>query len=213
MATLKSIEELGPRGRAKRSQILAAARQLFLEQGFERTSMEAIRLAAAVSKPTLYQHYAGKEGLFADVLATIVHELAGRWLTAAELGELAVDSPPALRATLMILAQRILTSFMQPEYLALVRIVVAELPRFPQLGQIYRAAGPDRGLRTIATLLEAARMHRTAQITDMDAAARLFLGPILSYALIDGLLETNHHHNPTPAQLEALVDLFLKAIS
>ena len=41
----------------KRAQILAAAQELFLANGYKRTSMEAIRAAADVSKPTLYTHY------------------------------------------------------------------------------------------------------------------------------------------------------------
>ena len=63
-----SAEELSPRARAKRVQIVGAGRRLFLERGFERTSMEAIRAEAGVSKPTRYSYYQGKDALFDAVL-------------------------------------------------------------------------------------------------------------------------------------------------
>ena len=78
---LKPIEELGPLSQAKREQILAAAQRLFLERGFERTSMEAIREHAGVSKPTLYNHYSSKEVLFADVIGEVMKKIAGEWIT------------------------------------------------------------------------------------------------------------------------------------
>ena len=57
------LEELSPRSRAKREQIIQAAKLLFLKDGYKRTSMEAIRAEAQVSKPTLYNHFENKEAL------------------------------------------------------------------------------------------------------------------------------------------------------
>ena len=67
-------EHVTSRTKAKRAQILAAARRLFLQHGFAQTSTEAIRLEAGVSKETLYRYYASKEDLFADVLQQMTLE-------------------------------------------------------------------------------------------------------------------------------------------
>lgn len=210
---LKSLEELGPRGRAKRGQILGAARRLFLERGFERTSMEAIRGEAGVSKPTLYNHYPGKEELFADVLGGIVDDIAGDWLPAVEVGEAPLNSRRELREALMELARGAVAGLMRPEYLALVRVVVAETPRFPRLGEIFRSAGPERGLTAVSTLLKNARERGVVEVVDPDVAARAFLGPILSYVLMDGLLLAGKPRRPAHERIEEIVDLFMKAIT
>jgi AcrR family transcriptional regulator len=64
--------EKGPqgrrRGRGARERILRAARQLFRDQGINRTGMDQLCAVAAVSKRTLYQHFPGKDALIAEHL-------------------------------------------------------------------------------------------------------------------------------------------------
>ncbi|AXL91767.1 TetR family transcriptional regulator [Streptomyces sp. CB09001] len=64
--------EKGPtgrrRGRGARERILGASRQLFREQGINRTGMDQLCAAAEVSKRTVYQHFAGKDELVAEYL-------------------------------------------------------------------------------------------------------------------------------------------------
>jgi AcrR family transcriptional regulator len=52
-------------GRERREQLLSVARALFAEKGFEATSIEEIAARAGVSKPVVYEHFGGKEGLYA----------------------------------------------------------------------------------------------------------------------------------------------------
>ena len=73
-------------GRQRRAQLLAVGRRLFAEKGFEGTSVEEIAATAGVSKPVVYEHFGGKEGLYAVVvdremaslLSGITASLAGR---------------------------------------------------------------------------------------------------------------------------------------
>ncbi len=64
--------EKGPRGlrrgRGARERILGASRQLFRDQGINRTGIDQICTVAEVSKHTLYQHFAGKDELIAECL-------------------------------------------------------------------------------------------------------------------------------------------------
>ena len=72
------------RGTERREQLIEVARRLFAEKGFEGTSVEEIAASAEVSKPVVYEHFGGKEGLYAVVvdrevgylLATIESALA-----------------------------------------------------------------------------------------------------------------------------------------
>jgi len=55
-------------GKQRREQLLDIGRQLFAERGYESTSVEEIAAKAGVSKPVVYEHFGGKEGLYAVVV-------------------------------------------------------------------------------------------------------------------------------------------------
>jgi AcrR family transcriptional regulator len=55
-------------GKERREQLLDVGRRLFAERGFEGTSIEEIAAQAGVSKPVVYEHFGGKEGLYAVVV-------------------------------------------------------------------------------------------------------------------------------------------------
>jgi len=55
-------------GQERREQLLDVGRRLFAERGFEGTSVEEIAAKANVSKPVVYEHFGGKEGLYAVVV-------------------------------------------------------------------------------------------------------------------------------------------------
>ena len=55
-------------GVARREQLVAVGRSLFAEKGFDATSVEEIAARAKVSKPVVYEHFGGKEGLYAVVV-------------------------------------------------------------------------------------------------------------------------------------------------
>src|SRR5437588_12299080 len=55
-------------GRERREQLLDVGRSLFAERGFEATSIEEVASRAGVSKPVVYEHFGGKEGLYAVVV-------------------------------------------------------------------------------------------------------------------------------------------------
>jgi len=55
-------------GKERREQLVSVARALFAEKGFEATSIEEIAARAGVSKPVVYEHFGGKEGIYAVVV-------------------------------------------------------------------------------------------------------------------------------------------------
>src|SRR5437660_6958649 len=62
-------------GKERREQLLGVGRRLFAERGFEGTSIEEIAAQAGVSKPVVYEHFGGKEGLYAVVVDREVERL------------------------------------------------------------------------------------------------------------------------------------------
>lgn len=71
-------------GKERREQLIGVARAVFAERGFEAASIEEIAERAAVSKPVVYEHFGGKEGLYAVVVDREVGHLLGLIAVALE---------------------------------------------------------------------------------------------------------------------------------
>lgn len=206
-------EELGPRARAKRDQILTGARRVFLRDGFAAASTDDIAAEAKVSKRTLYVYYPSKEELFADVMRRLtIENPQTRALESIE--EMSPGDRGELRRDLMELAQKIVATMMQPDYLALLRTTIADTHRFPQLGGLFRATVPERALRSFAVFVERSR-ERGVVSPDVegDTAARMFIGPLLTYAILNGLFAEGPPRQPGTEKLEEIVDMYIKAIT
>jgi len=209
---LSQPQELTPRARAKRDQIRAGAQRLFLERGFAGTSTDAIASESGVSKQTLYVYYPSKEDLLADVLQHLIHEDPQIQLSVLDGGNL--ETPDEVRRALTFLAQGLIQNLMQPDYLALARVVIAETPRLPQLGSLFRSVVPQRVLGNVSAILEGAREGGVIRAVDADAASRMFAGALLTYVLLDGLLVGDDlTRPPAPERTAEVITLFMKAIS
>jgi AcrR family transcriptional regulator len=71
-------------GAQRRQQLLDVGRTLFAERGFEATSIEEIAARAKVSKPVVYEHFGGKEGLYAVVVDREMQRLLGNFTSALQ---------------------------------------------------------------------------------------------------------------------------------
>ncbi|MBA2426077.1 MAG: TetR/AcrR family transcriptional regulator [Actinobacteria bacterium] len=65
-------------GQERREQLLDVGRALFAERGFEAASIEEIAQRAKITKPVIYEHFSGKEGLYAVIVDREVQRLLGR---------------------------------------------------------------------------------------------------------------------------------------
>jgi AcrR family transcriptional regulator len=71
----------------RREQLIVIGRQLFAERGFDATSVEEVAARAKVSKPVVYEHFGGKEGLYAVVVDREVRSLLDRVAAALTAGD------------------------------------------------------------------------------------------------------------------------------
>jgi len=69
-------------GAERRRQLLDVGRELFAQKGFEATSIEEIAAHADVSKPVVYEHFGGKDGLYALVVDREMQSLLGQFSAA-----------------------------------------------------------------------------------------------------------------------------------
>ena len=119
-------------------------------------------VAAGVSKRTLYARFTGKAALLQVVVARLVE----RWLPPLDAG---MGQAHGLEATLLAAARVMLATALVPEALALHRLIVAEIGRFPELAQVMREAGAGVGHERLAGVLS----H--AGIADPGWAAEQFM--------------------------------------
>lgn len=201
------------RARRKREQILDAARGLFLAHGYAHTSTEAVRRGAGISKETLYRYYRTKEELFADVLRRLTLEHLQQPFQADEALSPESDRRD-VEKVLRRLVGEIAETMMQPDYLGLLRIVIAESARFPHLGELFRKTVPEQGISSIVEFLKRLGEKGLTAKIDTEAAARMLLGSLLTYALMDGILAGgNEPQAPEPKRIRAIADLFVRTIS
>lgn len=205
--------DLSPRARAKRDQILAGARRVFLRYGFVGAGTDAISAEAGVSKQTLYVYYPSKEDLFVDVLRELTLENPHMRVVESMEG-MAPKSRAELRRNLLEIAHKMIETLMQPEYLALLRTIIADTQRFPHLGELFRATVPERAIKSLSVLLERARENGVVRDVDLEIASRMLVGPLLTYAVLDGLLVPEGPlRTPDPERIEKVVDLYMRAIA
>jgi AcrR family transcriptional regulator len=88
-------------GAERRRQLLDIGRELFAQKGFEATSIEEIAAHADVSKPVVYEHFGGKDGLYAAVVDREMQLLLGRF--GAALGDPGSPRELLQRAALVLL--------------------------------------------------------------------------------------------------------------
>jgi len=171
----------------KAEAILAAAEQAFLAAGFGAVTMDAIARDAGVSKATVYAHFAGKEELFGAVVARVSERRFGGF--SAE----ALD-PADIEASLTTIAIRFLDLVLSPEGIAVNRIIVGEVTRFPVLGELFWAAGPERTRAQIEAFLRRADKVGSLAVDDARLAAEQFVALVRGEIHLRRLL----HLDPVP---------------
>ncbi|WP_213765541.1 TetR/AcrR family transcriptional regulator [Caballeronia sp. dw_19] len=125
--------------------ILDAATAMFLQYGFGGASLERIAEAAGAGKATLYSRYNGKEALF----SAVVTRNCERSL------RIVFDAPQsaALAQRLVSVTQTLVTRLLSDEVIGLIRMVVADAPRFPSLAKLTSDAGRSRAIEAVATMI------------------------------------------------------------
>ncbi|MBL4915804.1 TetR/AcrR family transcriptional regulator [Szabonella alba] len=151
----------------KYDQVLAGARLVFLQQGFEGASVDDIAREAGVSKATLYSYVPDKRLLFLEVAKAECCRLADE-------AEANIGCDCTLREALTIAARTLVDFFTSDFFLRMYRIFVAESERFPELGREFYANGPQLGRERMVRFFEDAEARGLVMIADKSLAADQF---------------------------------------
>ena len=195
----------GHDGGAKRRQIMDGARTAFLSAGFDGASMNDIARAAGVSKGTLYAYFSSKDELFEAIIRAEKAQTAERLCVFRREGE--------AREMLTDFGVRLLRRMCEPGNLALVRVVIAAVEKFPNVGRAFYEAGPLFGATRLANELSALEAAGALKIPDPERAAWHFLDLCHSNVfkrLLFGVVESVSD-GEIEAAVKAGVEVFLNA--
>jgi TetR/AcrR family transcriptional regulator, mexJK operon transcriptional repressor len=145
----------------KRAEILRAARPILLRDGLGGTTLDRVAAEGRISKMTLYRHFPSKEALF-EGLVTAMCEYMREGLENAPSAN--VDKPAA--KGLADELRDFTSALIEPDALALYRLIVADGWRFPDLSRVFDQSGMRIIRRRIAQLLESGGVpaNRSGQV-------------------------------------------------
>ncbi len=185
----------------KRRMLILAATALFLDKGYDGTSMDDIAAKAMVSKPTVYKYFSDKEQLFAEIVHATTDQTADLVCVIAET----LGNHADIDTGLTVLARRFIHALMQPQLLRLRRLVIANAGRFPDVGRSWYEQGFERVLTTLATSFQDLADRKLLRVDDPLMAANHFVGLLLWIPVNKAMFTGDHHASPDELERYAVV--------
>jgi AcrR family transcriptional regulator len=147
----------GPRAKAtradkaafRRDAILAAALEEFSARGYAAARLEDVALRAGVGKGTIYLHFRDKEALFQELVTTMLVPFIAN-----------IEAAPPVGLPIRLVLERLVDLFVREIYgterRKLIRLIMTEGPRFPQLAEFHYEHVVKRAIAGMRALLDAA---------------------------------------------------------
>jgi TetR/AcrR family transcriptional regulator, mexJK operon transcriptional repressor len=200
------------RGRPTRAQaaqldqkLREAAVSTFLENGYDRATMEMIAEAAGITKRTLYARYPDKRAVFLDVIPWALTRSVERDSTTDIDGD-------DLEAALLAIGRGALKRALDPDIVRLHRIAMNESARFPEFAVSAETFGWSRRHRQVMELLRRHQATGDIDVDDVELAAEHFLAlvEVLPARLADfGVYRSRRQEQ---RHLKHAVHLFLRGV-
>ncbi|MEL6355140.1 MAG: TetR/AcrR family transcriptional regulator, partial [Cyanobacteria bacterium J06627_28] len=181
----------------KAEAILLGALEMFTVQGYAAASMSQIAATAGVSKPTLYSYFKDKEGLFTALIEQILAR-ARHPLDSLTIGH---DPHASPKDVFRQIARTVVTEFASNQrLLLLMRLIIGESGRFPELAKTFVREIEKPMFDQISAYL---KFHPSVQVKDPMVTARIFVGALVHYLLIQHVL---HGEEIVPLAGDRMID-------
>lgn len=178
----------------KAVQILQGAMQEFLQNGYAGTSMDKVAATAGVSKPTVYNYFKDKEGLFRALIQYVAETRCQQ-----VMGDAGLEGHP--EAVLRRLVGNAIESELKDlDYQNFVRLVAGESGRFPQLGQAFVEYLTKPAIDQLTDYLTTCP---ELDLPDPEATARVVLGTTIFFIMTQSIM---HGEQIMPMEPQRLVD-------
>ena len=167
---------------ARREAILAAALEEFCARGFAAARLDDVAKRADVAKGTIYLHFRDKEALFQEIVGTMLVPMIS-----------ALESPPPPDEPIRIVLERFADLFIREVYSTnrrdVLRLVMTEGPRFPQLAEFYYRNVVGRAVAAMRVLLQRAADHGEIVHPSLLGYPQLVVAPMIMAIVWSGLFE------------------------
>jgi AcrR family transcriptional regulator len=183
----------------RRAAIVAAALDEFVARGFTATRLDDVAKRAGVAKGTIYLHFKDKEALFEELVRTAIVPVVERITT----------PPPALgsiRDRLEMFANTFIEEVANTRRADIIRLIVAEGPRFPAIADFYYREVISRGLAAMRMLIEAAIARGEIRQRELKNFPQILVAPAIVAIIWKSLFE---RHSPLDARAMLSVHLDL----
>jgi AcrR family transcriptional regulator len=193
---------------ARPSEILEAALAVFAQKGLTAARMDDIAKRAGVTKGTIYLYFESKDAVFKALLS---ESLGERLRASAAMVEAFEGPTPQLLADIL----RFVGGFVATtDRVALFKLVIAEIAKFPVLHRFYREEVIDRGLGLWEAILRRGIERGEFRPVAIEHVARVCIGPILVAALWRTLFEQfDSQPYDVPAMIETHIDILLHGLA
>jgi AcrR family transcriptional regulator len=182
---------------ARREAIVAAALSEFTERGYAAARLDDVAKRAGVAKGTIYLHFKDKEALFQHLVTTMLGPLVAQ-----------LEKLPDNDAPLRVVLQRLFALFTKELYGArrrdVLRLVMTEGPRFPQLAEFYYRHVVERAMASLRGLIDRARARGELRDDRLSQFPQLVVAPGLIAIIWSGLFDRF-----APLDLEGLMRVHL----
>jgi TetR/AcrR family transcriptional repressor of mexJK operon len=153
-----------PANEALGQTIVEAACELFVELGFQATTLDKVAQRAKVSKLSIYRHFENKEALFSAAIAARCHQFAPQALFEGVDGS-AEDQ-------LMAVGSSLLRTLLSPDVRSVEAMIMADKTK--SLSKLHYEAGPAHVIAQIEALLRQLHAKAVLNVPDPLRSARLF---------------------------------------
>jgi AcrR family transcriptional regulator len=155
-----------PANEALGQTIVSAANELFVELGFQATTMDKVAQRAKISKLSIYRHFENKEALFSAAMAAHCHPFA--------LQALFEGADGSAEDQLMAMGSSLLRALLSPDVRNVEAMVLADKTNQKSLGKLHYEAGPAHVIAQIEALLRQLHAKAILHVPDALRSARLF---------------------------------------
>lgn len=186
--------------RSKRKQIVQAAINVFLEQGYAATTLQRVAEEAGVIRATIYSHFADKNELF----KAIIEELTVNQLGSDFKERILACSP---KEFVYLMRDFVAMRKQNKEYLALLRTVIGESERFPELARLYFQTIHSQGMQVAQKYFE---QHPELGFKNAQSLTQVVCGSMMAHLFQQELLRGKEL---APMDLDILADTLADLIT
>ena len=170
------------RAAERRAAIVQAAMDEFIARGFAATRLDDIAKRAGVAKGTIYLHFKDKESMFEELIRTAIVPLVGRM----------TGPPPAsgsIRDMIEAVALTFIREIVSTPRADIVRLIIAEGPRFPAIAEFYYREVISRGLGGMRALIELAIARGEIRQPELARFPQVLIAPAIVAVIWKSLFE------------------------